>query len=325
MKRCESRDMRIFEDRFPEKFDQPRSRIIFNRRLHNKIPMTICIAAICESGIEPKILLCADRLVSAGLQFEKGTSKIQRINHNCFALHASADSLLSEKILDRVKTATNAENAQFTVKEIADMFAEECIKLKREKQEKDVISKYNFVAEKAKIDPNQMIDDIMDELDYYPYPVFEFIIAGFDAPDEPHLFKVNQDGDPTCYDSLGFATTGDGQNLAFPEMTKWYYTTEQSMSLAIPRIYFAKRTSERIQGVGRSTDLAFTVFREDSETKELTVKFYDISVDIGFIEKLDKSFDQFNTSEANIINELAKDIQKEIDGSVPENEPKSAS
>jgi 20S proteasome alpha/beta subunit len=321
--------MNSFENKIQENyFDQTRSKIIFNRRLNysnHRKNMTVCIAAICESGIEPKILLCADRLVSAGLQFEKGTSKIQRINHNCFALHASSDSLLSEKILDRVKTRTQGENAKFSVKEIVDMFAEECIGLKKEKQEKDVISKYNFVADKAKIDPNKMIDKIMDELDYYPYPNFEFIIAGFDSPDKPRLFKVNEEGYWTCHDSLGFTTTGDGQNLAFPEMTKWYYTTEQSMSLDIPRIYFAKRTSERIQGVGRSTDLAFTVFREDIKTKELVVKFYDISADEGFIEKLDGSFEEFNTSEANIINKLAKDIQKEIDGSVPENETKPAS
>lgn len=287
--------------------------------------MTVCIAAICESGIEPKILLCADRLVSAGLQFEKGTSKIQRINHNCFALHASDDSLLSERILERVKTRTQGENLKFKVKEIVDMFAEECIGLKREKQEKDVISKYNFVAEKSKIDPNKMMDDIMDELDYYPYPNFEFIITGFDSPDEPHLFKVNQDGDWACFDSIGFTTTGAGHSLAFPEMTKWYYTTEQSLSLALPRIYFAKRTSERIQGIGRSTDLAFTVFREEPENQKLPVKFYDISADIGFMERMDKAFTQFNESEADIINGLAKDIQKEIDGSVPENETKPAS
>jgi hypothetical protein len=287
--------------------------------------MTVCIASICESGIEPKILLCADRLVSAGLQFEKGTSKIQRINHNCFALHASDDSLLSEKILERVKIRTHGENLKFKVKEIVDIFAEECITLKKEKQEKDVISKYNFVAEKSKVDPNQMLDSIMTDLNYYSYPDFEFIIAGFDFPDEPHLFKVNQDGDWACHDSLGFTTTGAGHSLAFPEMTKWYYTTEQSMSLAIPRIYFAKRTSERIQGIGRSTDLAFTVCREDSKTKKTSVKFYDISADDGFMERMDKSFEQFNENEAEIINGLANNIQKEIDESIPDIESKPTS
>jgi 20S proteasome alpha/beta subunit len=283
--------------------------------------MTVCIAAICESSTEAKILLCADRLISAGLQFEKGTSKIQRITDYCYTLHASSDSLLSEKILDRVKTRMQETDSQLTIKKIVAIFCEECINLKREKQEKDVISKYNFVIEKTKTNPNLIVQDIMDELEDYQYPVFEFIVAGFDSVFEPHLFKINQEGDSTCYDSLGFVTTGDGQNLAFPEMTKWYYSTEQSMSVAIPRIYFAKRTSERIQGVGRSTDLAFMVYRNEQKNEEWKGKFYDISVDVGFIEKLDKVFDKLKANEADIITELAEDIQSEIYGASAEISP----
>jgi hypothetical protein len=286
--------------------------------------MTICIAAICDHGTDSKILFCADRLISAGIQFESGSSKIIKITDYCYTLHASDDSLFSERVLNKAKERIAIANPPLTIKQIVDIFCEECITLKRSKQEKDIISKYNFVVGNVKADPNQIVADIMDDIDYYQYPTFEFIIAGMDSPTEPHIYKVIQEGDWACWDSLGFVTTGAGQNLAFTEMTKWYYSTAQSMTFAIPRIYFAKKVSERVQGVGRSTDLSFMCYREDAQTNEMKAKVYDISADLGFMEKLDKSFDKLVANESDIITQLANEIQKEIEEAHTEKEERFA-
>lgn len=41
-------------------------------------PMTVCIAAICDAYTEsPKIVFVADRLISAGIQFEHGIEKVK--------------------------------------------------------------------------------------------------------------------------------------------------------------------------------------------------------------------------------------------------------
>lgn len=276
--------------------------------------MTICIAAICDRSTDPKILFCADRLISAGIQFESGSSKVIRITDYCYVLHASDDSLFSERVLKKVRERVSISENQLTIKQIVDIFCEECIALKQAKIEKDIISKYNFAVEKVKADPNRIVDNIMDDIEYYQYPAFEFIIAGMDSPEEPHIYKVIQEGDWTCWDSLGFVTIGSGQNLAFPEMTKWYYSTSQPMTVAISRIYFAKKVAERVQGVGRSTDLGCICHREDTTTKEMKVKFYDISADVGFMERLNKAFDKLTNNEAEIIRQLANEIQQEIDG-----------
>lgn len=287
--------------------------------------MTVCIAAICDHGDDSKILFCADRLISAGIQFESGSPKIIKITDYCYTLHASDDSLFSERVLNKVRERVSLSNSQLTIKQIVDIFCEECITLKQSRIEKDIISKYSFAVESVKADPNKVVDDIMDDIEYYQYPPFEFIIAGMDSPTDPHIFKVNQDGDWSSFDSLGFVTTGSGQNLAFPEMTKWYYSTSQPMTVALPRIYFAKKVSERVQGVGRSTDLAFMCYREDSQTKEIRAKFYDISADVGFMERLDKAFEKLTTNEADIITQMANEIQKEIYGSQTVEEEKSTS
>lgn len=303
------------------------TKIIFNRRLNDsryRKTMTICIAAICDEGTDSKILLCADRLISAGIQFESGSSKIVKITDYCYTLHASDDSLFSERVLEKVKERISQIDTPPTIKQIVDMFCEECITLKRSKQEKDVISKYNFVVQNTKADPNHILENIIDDIDNYQYPSFEFIIAGLDSPTEPHIYKVIQEGEWACWDSLGFVTTGTGQNLAFPEMTKWYYSKAQSMTFAIPRIYFAKKAAERVQGVGRSTDLSFLCYRQEQQTKTLIPRLYDISVDYGFIEKLDKSYETIVSNEADVLTKLANEIQKEIEQAHTEQEERFA-
>jgi hypothetical protein len=94
------------------------------------------------------------------------------------------------------------------------------------------------------------------------------------------------------------------------------------MTFAIPRIYFAKKAAERVQGVGRSTDMAFMCYRSDPQTKELTARVYDISTDLGFMERLDKSYDEIVTNEVNVLTNLANEIQKEIDNAHTSQEEK---
>ena len=124
---------------------------------------------------------------------------------------------------------------------------------------------------------------------------------------KPHIYKVDQKGNVALWDSLGFATTGSGGELAFLEMTKWYFGDDVPLPLAMPRIYFAKKSSERAEGVGRTTDFAFLGYSPNTGgTMECNV--YEISSDVELIKKLDKAFEDVRTSEAEILGHLATDI-----------------
>jgi hypothetical protein len=68
--------------------------------------VTVGIAAMCDAVPDswPKIVLCADRLVSAGIQFESGESKIVKIEDFCYAISSSNNTSASDLILEKVSS-----------------------------------------------------------------------------------------------------------------------------------------------------------------------------------------------------------------------------
>ena len=62
-----------------------------NRYLRRKLkPVTVCIAGICDAGTgTPAIVFVADRLITAGIQFEGSQSKIKIMAPYCMAMQSS--------------------------------------------------------------------------------------------------------------------------------------------------------------------------------------------------------------------------------------------
>ena len=274
--------------------------------------MTICMASICEELNNPTILLCADRLVSAGIQFEGGSSKIRVVTPNCYIMQSSNDSLISDSIYQRL--IESLPHKESPIKKIVSVLAEECVKYKREKQEKDVLSNYNIANETLKSSPDLTIKDAISDLENYQYPTFEFIVCGIDSIDKvPYLFKIDQDGDTSNWNFLGFAVTGSGSALAFAELTKRSYHVQLPFSAAMPRVYFAKRTSERAQGVGRFTDFGFLNLQIDPKDKDKTlVRFTPLSNDPGILPMFDGAYDKMIKDEDKTINDLQQQIDELI-------------
>jgi hypothetical protein len=281
-------------------------------------PVTICIAGICNTLVNPTILFCADRLVSAGIQFEGGSSKIIQVTQNCVVMESSNDSPASEMVLESLRVQLKQDQA-YTVKQISEMLAKECIEQRRSKLEENVVYRYNLAVNNLKADANVILRDVVNELRVYPYPLFEFIVCGLDNPKEPHIFTVDQDGNIKSWDFLGFATIGSGSELAFSEMTKWLYSDQQPLSLAIPRIYFAKKASERAQGVGKITDYGFLTFIKNPKSDEFIPNAYFISTDQQMIKQLDESYNSIRSFEATTITNMQNEIDKRFKESQKQN------
>jgi 20S proteasome alpha/beta subunit len=274
--------------------------------------MTICIAAIANLPNAPTVLFCADRLISAGIQFNSGSSKIIQITQNCAIMESSDDSLISESILERIRNKLTP-NKEYSIKEIADMVRNECIEVKKEKVDQDVLSKYNFLATKLSLDPNSIVKDAMSELRAYQYPYFEFIVCGIDNQgDRAHLYKVDQDGNLTNWDFLGFVTIGSGSQLAFTELTKWFYSSQHPLSHAIPRIYFAKKVSERAQGVGTITDYGFLALHKPNNKTEFEVGVFYISTEPNLMKDLEQGYKNILQHEMNEITTIQNQIEAAI-------------
>lgn len=262
--------------------------------------MTVCIAAICDALTEnPKIVFVADRLVTAGIQFEHGVEKVYIINQNCYVMISSNDSLKTDMIVKKVESRVIGKGV--TVEETAKAFAKECEEQMKNAREKDILSKYGLtydeLIEKSNNISENFIRMIYSDLSNWEYEFkAQFLVLGIDLnPYNPRIFVVQEDGDYKAYDYIGFATIGSGSDLAFPEMAKYVYHPNINMNIAITRVYNAKKVAERVQGVGKWTDLHILHVYTDKKTKEKSIIRWDAPEDFKAI--LDKGIEQMKTKE----------------------------
>ena len=285
-------------------------------------PVTVCIAAICNVGIKevtPAIIFCADRLISAGIQFESGESKIKQFTNYCYSMQSSNDSLISDLILERAKAKVGKAEKPLKIEEIVKIVKDECVAYKTEWIETAILSNYNIAFEKFKVTPESIVQKAVDEVKFTEIPyVFDIIILGLEESKEAHIFVIKQDGTYKSYDSVGFATIGSGSDLAFLELTKYMISRSIPSVVAIPRVYIAKKVSERAQGVGRVTDLVVLFF---TDLKTFSPAIHLLSVLPDFLKTLDDAHEAIVKSEAEAITNLSKVVLKMLTPPQPTPQP----
>lgn len=270
--------------------------------------MTICIAAICddESGGGKKIVFCADRQISVGIQFEGGMPKYQQLTENCFIMDSTNDSLRSDLIIVRVKE--RIKNKEFLpIKDIANIVSEECENLKKEEIRKDLLWKYDALPASLKINSVDLLPFINQQLDDYDYDLeCAFLIFGLESFEIAHIYNIDENGKQRLLDNLAFAMIGDGGNLALLEITKYPYSTSTPAVEAIARVHFAKRLAERAIGVGKDMDLCLLHMKINVQESELPQSLiFDISKERpDIIEELDNAFADINQYERDKVREV---------------------
>ena len=187
-------------------------------------------------------------------------------------MSASNDALASDGIILKVQDLiTSKKDVNLTIEQIANIFSQECknkLKLERENQ---IYLQYGLTEEEFKEKSNKLseliVKDILDRLHEFKYDFeVEFLLVGIDSnPFVPHLYTITEMGDIQNSDHMGFATVGSGKYLAFPEMTKYAYHPNSSLSESIMRVYWSKKIAERVGGVGKETDLVVLHTAPESE------------------------------------------------------------
>lgn len=290
------------------------NRYLKKKKIGEFRPLTVCIAAIANFGalnekkepIPPCIVFCADKLVSAGVQFESYEAKIKRITDYCYAM-TSGDAFESDLILERVRQKVGTPEKPLKIEEIVRILSKECFDYKREWFENNVLWKYNVVFDKFRVTPEPIVADAVKEIGGCDYPFeFSFILLGLETSREAHLFYVDQDGAYQLQDSLGFVTIGVGRTLAFPQMTKYAYSRYFALFTAIPMVYISKRVSERMQGVGQLTDLVVLHFKDATFSPTIWVP----SADAEFMKKLNEAFDTISKNEQTELQNISKKVQE---------------
>jgi len=168
----------------------------FNKRLIESLArkMTVGITAIAElTGENPVIVFCADRLISGGIEFNKGSQKIHPITNNCYLIDASDNVLVSDLVIKELTDNFSTKDHK-PIKEIIDFTKQACEDQYHKTLEKDVLAKYNLLTEKLGVDSNEYATDALNEIKAHHYPRFDFLIFGFDDVTTPHIYKVNEKG-----------------------------------------------------------------------------------------------------------------------------------
>lgn len=238
---------------------------------------------------------------------------MDKMTPSCYIMSSANNSLVADLIIENVKEKIDVEKRP-RIKDIVELLRQECIAVRHAQIEKDVLSEYSFVLEKLHASPDSLVDDAKADVEAYEYPAIHFIVLGFDDPDQPHLWQVTERGTALPFDDIGFVTIGSGGQLAFLDITKYEYSVEGTLSTALARIYFAKKLSERAEGVGRKTDLKVLYMQKfDENTKEPIFYTADLS-DHEIIKSLDKALMAIQKYEGKQITKISDLIDEKLTG-----------
>jgi hypothetical protein len=241
--------------------------------------MTICVAAIAQSGI---IFGAADRMKTGGdVEFEPrkhelsdnarlswvSGSKIFRPTTSLAAMTAG-DASLQIEIHTEVFSAlqariTNEPSNWWKVKEFAELYVRfyDIAKAKRAASAVLVplgLDSDSFVAKQTTMHPD-FVKRITDDLTYFKMPRVQTLFLGVDA-EGSHIYIVDNlnqmySCDVRSQDTIGFAAIGSGARHATSQFMLVGHHRAVPSSETLFLTYLAKKRAEVAPGVGKETDM----------------------------------------------------------------------
>jgi len=289
-------------------------------------PMTICLSAICNNGAG--IVFCADRMVTVGgrLTFEQARAKFGLASSktkNCVILNAG-DSYNANKIVLEVGEILDKEiskGKKFTIMEISEVIKNVMKNLRKEKIDSQILNSRGLKIDTFYMNLNKYPESFWREIDKqiseYSLGV-EFLVVGFDVLENdkqfiPHINLIEEDEQIEVLDGDGFGIIGIGNIMSLPEITKEPYAWSTPMSEAIVKVYWAKKSAERVVSVGsKSTDLGALWCISNPQTGDIEVRGTQLQQ--SFLDELNKNYDASLQKMKETILEIEKNINDIFSG-----------
>jgi 20S proteasome alpha/beta subunit len=226
--------------------------------------MTVCIAAVCNMGSDrpPCVVAACDRMITiSGLQYEPQQRKVVQLGSSTIALFAGDMQLhaaVTPRALERIAELVRDRVPQrLTVKETADIYAEEFAYYRRKLAEREVLAPRNMDFEKfARLQttlPHYQVREI-DALVAAHAIDSNAIIAGLDHTGA-HIYKVRDPGVSDLFNIPYFACAGSGKDIAETQFMVAQYDKQWPLSKALWLTFSAKARAQVAGGVGPKTDL----------------------------------------------------------------------
>ncbi len=221
-------------------------------------PITICLAAIGQSGGHHFAVVAADRMVTLGgfMEFEHGARKMAHPSPQAVVMVAG-DTLVGTRLAREVSAALNGSTPRTS--DIAQHLGARYQDVRRQSMENQVLhprglSLDQFYGNQASLSPQIaiMIDQTLSQFNLG----VELLLAGVDQ-DGAHIFSIhNPGGAELQHDVIGYAAIGSGAIHAVQSMVGFRHDSTAALRETIFRAYASKRRSEVAPGVGLDTDMA---------------------------------------------------------------------
>jgi 20S proteasome alpha/beta subunit len=228
-------------------------------------PMTVCIAATCDSG--KHIVVAADKMVTAGhpmnLEFEPPLSKIEVLSNSCVGL-ASGSLPFADQIFSEAKGKVGIAKPPL-INEICGLLKDAYTRFRSERMDEQIVAAtlgadFQSFKERGGTLPNYlqpqagMYQNFVIQCQQFNLGL-ELLIAGIDATGA-HIAIVANPGAIYFFDKLGYAAIGSGGQHALTSLHLGGHTANLSLDNTLFSVYTAKRASEVAPGVGHETNMA---------------------------------------------------------------------
>jgi hypothetical protein len=266
-------------DELPPDFARPTP---FLKNPKRKKPVTVCIAAICNSN--STIFGACDRMMTSGdIEFEPklpvnksprphatANPKIHVVTSSIVFLTAG-DSGLQTEVMADVKIDINGRidrepDKWINVKDAVEMYVDAYNKAKAAYVRNDVLiprflDADTFISRQSEMNADFILDTTKEisrsEADLMGVRGIETIITGVDTSG-PHIYAVFKSANGnyvTCCDSIGFAAVGIGSRHAESQFMLAGHNPHADREETLLLTYMAKKKSEVAPGVGEGTDM----------------------------------------------------------------------
>jgi hypothetical protein len=226
--------------------------------------MTVCIAAICDSG--KAIVVAADRMFTnpgLSVEFETEEQKIEQLAARCVAL-AAGNSVHATEVLEAVRLRLGG-NPNPPFNQVVTFLQEAYATIRARKAYETIIfpalgadfQQYRAVGmplpsylEKQQ----QVFQQMVMFCQQYTLGV-DFLVAGLDDGGA-HLAHVANPGTVSQLQKLGHAAIGSGGGHAMMRLSLAAQSRQRGLLETLADVYSAKKMAEVAPGVGDVTDIA---------------------------------------------------------------------
>jgi ATP-dependent protease HslVU (ClpYQ) peptidase subunit len=222
------------------------------------IKVTVCIGAMAYYGTS--LIITTDQMISTiDARADEVALKILGIHHNWAAMYAGSVTHVAP-ILRTVRQELSGKDASYDEVERA------VVKAYRERLETEetntVLGRYGLTMERFLTDGLQRFGPsefsrILQKTEQISLGAsgLEFLVAGYDAKGNPHIFSVTDPGRVENHNVTGFWAIGSGQNAALASLFFHSYNRRMPLQEALYHVCAAKFMAEKASDVGETTSV----------------------------------------------------------------------